>query len=141
MEGEFGMRRWAVVVMALVAAVAIGTIAYQAGVAHGIAVQPPAVATPATPGGAQPAPPPYPYYAYRYYGPWHFGFIGPLVSLFVFFFILRALMWGLFGWGWGWRRRRWYYDHPGDGPSRFDDWHRRAHERMRDDGAPAPPGA
>jgi hypothetical protein len=55
---------------------------------------------------------------------------------------MRALFWGLcgFGWGWGWRRWR-YYDGPYDGPSRFDEWHRRAHERMRDDRAPAPPTA
>jgi len=142
MESEFGMRRWAVVVFALLAAVAIGAIAYQAGVAHGIAVQPPpAVAAPGTPGApAVPAP----YYAYRYYGPWRSGFFGPLFGLLFFFFILRFLFWGLcgFGWGWGWRRRRWYYDHPDAyGPSRFDDWHRRAHERMRDDRAPAPPTA
>jgi hypothetical protein len=130
------MRRWAVVVFALLAAVAIGAIAYQAGVAHGIAVQPPpAVAAPGAPGApAVPAP----YYAYRYYGPWRFGFFGPLFGILFFFFILRFLFWGLCGFGWGWRRWR-YYDYPGDGPSRFDEWHRRAHERMRDDRAPAPP--
>ena len=126
MEGEFTMRRGVAVVLALVAAVAIGALAYQAGFSHGLAVQAPAGA------------------AFRYDGPWRFGFVGPLVSLFVFFFILRALMFALFGWGWGWRRRWWrdgaYFD-PHHGPYEFDEWHRRAQERMRDDRAPAPPPA
>jgi hypothetical protein len=125
-----------VVLLALLAAVVIGGIAYQAGVAHGIALQPPpAIAAPGAPGApAVPAP----YYPYRYYYGPRFGFFGPLFGILFFFFILRLLSWGL--WGWGWRGRRWrYYDYPGDGPSRFDEWHRRAHERMRDDRAPASP--
>ena len=138
MNGESVMRRWAVVALALVAAVAIGTIAYQAGVSRGIALQPPpAVTAPAAPGGAQVAPPPpYPYYPYRYYGP-RFGFFGPLLGIFLFVFLLRAIFWGACGWGW---RRRWgYYGYPDYGPSQFDDWHRRAHDRMRDDRAPSAP--
>jgi len=143
MDSEFPMRRWAVVALAVVAMVVIGTIAYQAGVSQGIALQPPpVVAAPAAPGGAQaaPVPTPYPYYPYRYYrrGPFGlFGFVGPLFGLIFFIFFMRMIFWGLFGWGW---RRRWHYD-PDYGPSRFDDWHRRAHERMRDDRAPAPPTA
>jgi hypothetical protein len=145
MDSEFPMRRWAVVALALVAAVAIGTVAYQAGVSQGIALQPPAATAPVAPGAAQATPPPYPYYPYRYYGrgPFgFFGFVGPLFGLIFFIFIMRTIFWGLFGWGWGWRRRWMYrgYD-PDYGPSRFDDWHRRAHERMRDDHAPAPPSA
>ena len=148
MEGESGMRRWALAALAVVVAVMIGTMAYQAGVSQGIALQPaPAVAAPAAPGGAQaaPAPAPYPYYPYRYYrrGPFgFFGFIGPLFGLIFFIFVMRTIFWGLFGCGW--RRRWWYHDRyydPDDGPSRFDDWHRRAHDRMRDERAPAPPGA
>ena len=143
MEGEWRMRRLAVGVLALLAAVAIGTIAYQAGVSRGIALQPPPVAAaPAVPGGAQAAPPPpYPYYPYGYYRPWRGGFIGPLLGIFFFFFVLRALFWGAcWGGGGGWRRRRWgYYDYPYDGPPRFDEWHRRAHDRMRDDPAAGAP--
>ena len=142
MESEFGMRRWVVVALALIAAVVIGATAYQAGVSQGIALQPPVASAPAAPGGAQAAPVPYPYYPYRYYGPWRFGFFGPLFGILFFIFVMRALFWGLcgFGWGGGWRRRRWYYDHPDAyGPSAFDDWHRRAHERMRDDRPPAQP--
>lgn len=142
MEEEFGMRRWAIVAFALLAAVAIGVVAYQAGVSEGVSLQPPPVVTaPAAPGGQ--ATPPVAY-DYRYYRPWRFGFFGPLFSVLFFVFVLRALSWGVFGWGlgWGWRRRRWYYDHPDDyGPSRFDEWHRRAHERMRDDRTPSTPGA
>jgi len=126
MDREFTMRRGVAVALAFVAAVAIGALAYQAGFSHGLAVQ--------VPPGA----------AFRGYGPWRFGFVGPLISIFVFFFILRVLMFALFGWGWGWRRRLWrdarYLDAQ-FGPFGFDEWHRRAHERMRDDRAPAPPGA
>jgi hypothetical protein len=133
------MRRWAVVALAVVAAAVLVTIAYQAGVSHGIALQPPAAVAPAAPGAAQaaPPPPPYPYYPYGYYGPRRGGFFGALLGIFLFLFVLRAFFWGLFGWGW---RRRWrYYGYPDDGPSRFDEWHRRAHDRMRDDRGPAAP--
>jgi hypothetical protein len=145
MDREFGPRRWAVALLALIAAVAIGAVAYQAGVSHGMALQVPAVSAPGAPGapgGAQAAPvPPYAYYPYRYWGPWRFGFFGffgPLLSIFFFVFLLRMLFWG-FG-GWAWRRRYWHYD-PELGSPRFDEWHRRAHERMRDNSAPASPGA
>ncbi len=138
MEGESGMRRWAVVVLGVVAAAVLVTIVYQAGVSHGIALQPPVAVAPAAPGAAQAGPPPpYPYYPYRYYGPRRGGFFGPLLGIFLFLFVLRTVFWGMCGWGW---RRRWrYYDYPGGGPSQFDDWHRRAHDRMRDDRAPAAP--
>jgi len=137
MEGEFGMRRWAVVVLAVAAAAILVTIVYQAGVSHGMALQPPVAVAPAAPGAAQAAPPPYPYYPYRYYGPWRGGFFGPLLGIFLFLFVLRTVFWGM--WGWGWRRRWRYYDYPDYGPSQFDEWHRRAHDRMRDDRGPAAP--
>jgi len=134
MDGEYRGRRWAVVVLAVVAAVAIGATAYQAGVSHGLALQPPPVVAPGG-AGAQAVPPtPYPYYPYRYYGP-RFGFFGPLLTIFLFVFLLRALFWGFGG---GWRHRYWYYD-PELGRSRFDEWHRRAHERMRDEGGTPSP--
>ena len=138
MDSDFRMRRWAIVALAVVAAIAIGATAYQAGVSHGIAMQPPAASAPGVPGSAQAVPPPapYPYYAYRYYGPWRFGFFGPLLTIFLFVFLFRMLAWG-FG-GWGWRRRYWPYD-PEFGSPRFDEWHRRAHERMRDGGPTASP--
>ena len=133
MDGEFRGRRWGIAVLAIVAAIAIGGTAYQAGVSHGIALQPPAATAPGAAGGAQAVPvPPYPYYPYRYYGP-RFGFFGPLLTIFLFVFLLRALFWGG-----GWRRRYGMYD-PELGQSRFDEWHRRAHERMRDGGGTPSP--
>jgi hypothetical protein len=140
MDREFPMRRWVVAAVAIVAAIAIGSTAYQAGVSHGIAMQ--AAAAPGAADGAQAVqPPPYPYYPYRYYGPWRFGlfgFFGPLLTIFLFVFLLRTLFWG-FG-GSRWRHRYWQYD-PELGASRFDEWHRRAHERMRDGGAAPPANA
>jgi hypothetical protein len=58
---------------------------------------------------------------------WHVGFpFGALFLLFWLFVIGRGLFWG---WGCGgWRYRRyasWY-----DDPSRWDEWHRRAHDQM-----------
>ena len=56
-----------------------------------------------------------------------FGFFGPLLTIFVFVFLFRALFWG-FG---GWRRHHMYWNYdPELGQGRFDEWHRRAHERM-----------
>ena len=138
MDSESRMRRGAIVAVAVVAAVAIGATAYQAGVSQGIAMQPPAAIAQGAPGGAQAVPPPatYPYYPYHYYGPWRFGFFGPLLTVFLFVFLFRTLAWGVGGWGW--RRRYWHYD-PELGPSRFDEWHRRAHERMRDGGGTPSP--
>jgi hypothetical protein len=137
MDSESRMRRWGIVALAVVAAIVIGATAYQAGVSHGIALQPPVASAPAAPGGAQAVPPPpYPYYPYRYYGPWRFGFFGPVLTILLFVFLFRMLFWGFFGWGW--RRRYWHYD-PQLGPSRLDEWHRQAHERMRDGGAAASP--
>jgi len=43
---------------------------------------------------------------------------------------------GLF-WGGHWRRRR-YYGGPYDLPPAFDEWHRRAHERMTKEPAGSP---
>ena len=145
MEREAGARRWAVLAMAIIVAVAIGAIAYQAGVSQGIALQPPPAVAAQGGGaanGAQATQAPYPYYGYRYYGPWRFGFFGPVFSIILLVFVLRAIMWGLFGWGLGWGWRRWrYYDHPGYayGPPQFDEWHRRAHEQMRDGRGPSTP--
>jgi hypothetical protein len=134
MNGDFGMRRWAVVVLAILAAVAIGTAAYQAGVSRGIALQPPVAAAPPAAGAPAVVPPPYPYYpyGYGYYRPWHFGFFGPLLFVFFWIFLFRAIFWAGGGW-----RRRWRGGDRDYWPQRFDEWHRRAHERMG--GEPAPP--
>ena len=69
------------------------------------------------------------YYGHPYgwgFGFFPFGFLFPIFGIFLFFALLR----GIFG-GWG----RGYYGHRGwygdgqqhDVPSRFDEWHKRAH--------------
>ena len=50
-----------------------------------------------------------------------------VVTFWVGFWVL--LIRGLF-WGWPWGRGRHYHGRLEDLPADFDDWHRRAHERM-----------
>ena len=62
-------------------------------------------------------------------GHWHWGFpFGPIIAIFFWVWLIRAFIWGFRG-PWGWRRRWRYYDYYDD-PRGFDEWHRRAHERM-----------
>ena len=112
--------RWVAVLALVLVSIAVGTIAYNAGVSHGLAVSAPAAG--AVQGTAPGAPgPAYYYYARR---PWGFGFF-PLGLLLLFWFLFaRVLLWGG-----GWRRR-WHYPGPYDTPPSFDEWHRRAHEQM-----------
>jgi hypothetical protein len=132
MNGHYGPRRWVVILLVVIMASAVGFLAYNAGVQHGVAIS---GAMAVERGAAPPANPyPYPYpYAYGWH-PWGFGFgffpFGFLFPLFFFafwFFVIRALVWGG-----GWRRH--YGRHGGgdrrDLPPMFDEWHRRAHERM-----------
>ena len=114
-------QRWIVLVGALLLATAVGFWAYQAGVAHGIEQSAKIVVPPAA--GTYPYPYPYPYYGWH--RPWGFGFLA--VPLFFIFWIMvaRMIFWRAGAYGWYGRRCR------GWGPDeRFDDWHRRAHERM-----------
>jgi len=108
---------------------AIGTWAYDAGVAHGMAEASRQVAVPVE-GAAR-------VYVWPGPGPWGHGFgffpIFPFIALFVLFAFVRVLFW----------RRRWAGYGPGrcghahDAvPPMFEEWHRRAHERQ---GAPSPP--
>ena len=100
--------RWITIVAALVLAAAVGVMAYNAGVANGIAQSGKIVSVP---GG------PYPYYGWH---PWGFGFFfGPLFFFLFFFVILRGLFWRR-----GWRRG-------GCGYRDLDEWHRNVHERSR----------
>ena len=48
------------------------------------------------------------------------------------FLAFRVFFWG------GFHRRRWYYPGPYDAPPSFEEWHRRAHERMTGE-SPAQP--
>jgi hypothetical protein len=111
MGDRFRNRAIVGVLLAVAAAAAVGMFAYNAGVAQGLAESARWAATPG-------APPPYPYM----WRPWGFGFgFFPILLLLFFFFGLRRLLGGGRGWGYG---------HYGDGvPPRFEEWHRRAHDR------------
>ena len=124
--------RWFVVVAAL-GALLIGVVAYNAGLSHGAAQAAIAAGSAATPGTPGVPVPPYAY-AWGWHRPWGFGF--PFFFVIFFWFILLK---GLFSGG-PWRRR-YYYGGPDRMVDGFDEWHRRAHERMRDDHAPSTPTA
>jgi hypothetical protein len=72
------------------------------------------------------------YYGHPYgygwgFGFFPFGFLFPLFGLFLFFGLLRAIFWGWGGRGY-YGHRGWYGDgQQHDVPSRFDEWHKRAH--------------
>jgi ABC-type Fe3+ transport system permease subunit len=106
--------RWAAVLAALLIAVGVGVISYNAGVSHGLAIGA------SSSGASVPAP----FGPYGWYRPWGFGFFGPFVFVLFWFLVFRLLFWG------GFYRNRWYYRGRYDFPSSFDEWHRRAHERL-----------
>jgi hypothetical protein len=103
----------AVLFVAVLIAMVVGFIAYHAGVAHGLAIGPQATGNAAAV-----------FRPYRWFRPWGFGLLGPFVFVLFWFFLFRVLLWGG-----PYQRGLW---HPGyyDAPSRFDEWHKRAHERM-----------
>jgi hypothetical protein len=119
-------RRFKLVVLltAVLLASVVGFVAYNAGVSHGLAIS-----------GAGGNPPAGPFPPYGFYRPWGFGFFGPFLFVLFWFFLLRVLFWG------GFYRRRWMYSGSPDVPSRFEEWHRRAHERMNTTPPQAQPGA
>jgi hypothetical protein len=108
MNGHGGFGRGAAALLMLLVALGVGWAAYSLGVSHGLAQSGTVVA------------------AYR---PWGFGF-GFLFPFLFFFFFLRLLFWG------GPWRRGWY--HPGwrGLPPAFEEWHARAHERMKAEPSP-----
>jgi hypothetical protein len=122
----------ALVLIGVVAA--IGAYAYQAGVAFGMAQNLPAVD-----GEAFKAPFPYYWMPYRHFygfGFPGFGFLGclvPLFLLFLFFGLMRALIWRPH---WGHMHhhgpwRRWMGPDSEDAPPFFEEWHRHAHEEKK----------
>ena len=95
--------------------IAVG--AYDAGLSQAVVQQAPA-------GGTVPVA----YYGHPYgwgFGFFPFGFLFPLFGIFIFFGLLRMLFWGGRGY---YGHRGWYGDgQQHDVPSRFEDWHKRAH--------------
>jgi hypothetical protein len=97
--------------------IAVGVLAYNAGLSHGLAVSTPAA------GGA-------PSVVYHYGRGWNWGFFPFGILLWVF--VVRFFFWGCGPRRWYYRHGPWAgpYDGPADGPGSFDDWHKRAHDRM-----------
>jgi len=116
-------RRWIPFLAAVILSALVGIVAYNAGVAHGLAVTPPSAGTPM----------PYPWHPYGWYHPFGFFPLFPLFFLFGFFLLARLLFWG--GYRRGWQRGGWY----GGVPPGFDEWHRRAHEGDRQQSAASSP--
>ena len=125
------------VLVLIAGAVSLGAYAYNIGVAQGLAQS----------GQLGDLPPgaemrPYPYYGgpFWFYRPFGFGFLGcfgPLLFLFLIFVLFRGLWWGgRWGYGPGWR-----HGHGDKGiPSRFEDWHRQAHNQGGEQTPASPEG-
>jgi hypothetical protein len=62
---------------------------------------------------------------YGWHRPWGFGIFFPFFFVFLWLVVLRGSSGGASPVA--------YYRHWDDMPSRFDEWHRRAHEQMRPD--------
>jgi hypothetical protein len=140
MHGSGSGRRFAalgILLLLLGVGLTVGFLAYNAGVAHGVAVaaHAPALEQGAGEGARAVAPAPG-YYGPGYYGygwhPWGFGFFfGPVLFILFWFVLLRALFFRAW-WGGPWRRHGYYGGYGyGCGPGRWqrgrydDDWHRR----------------
>jgi hypothetical protein len=102
--------RWVAVFAAVLVAAVVGIASYNLGVSHGLAAGAP---------DGMPVP-------YGWYRPWGFGLFGPFMLVVFWFLLLRIFFWG------GPHRRRWHYPGSYDAPQAFEEWHRRAHERMSD---------
>jgi hypothetical protein len=126
MEKESAMRFFAAAILVLVLGGLVAAGAYEAGLQSAVQVVVPAA-------GSAPAVAPVAYYGHPYgwgYGFNPFGFLFPILGIFLFFALMRAVIGGGRGWG---HYRGWYSDDHGV-PGRFDEWHKRAHE-----GGPAAP--
>jgi hypothetical protein len=136
MESDYRRRGgWVVALATVLLAAFVGYFAYNAGVSHGVVAGQQISAGGAAAAVPPGVPPAYWYgYGYGWHRPWGFGFFGPFLFFAFWFLILRGLFWGG-----PWRRYRCYGGRYGyyDPPPTFDDWHRRAHERMtKEPGAP-----
>jgi len=119
MDGFEGRRGWVLALVVVLASAAVGLVGYNIGISHGMAQ---GAGTDAN--------------FYGWHRPWGFGFMFPLLFFFAWVVLFRGLWWG-FGGPW---RHRYYY--PGEyGPHpRFDEWHRRAHDRMKENPPADDPG-
>lgn len=121
MERHNRAARWAAVLAAIVLAAFVGVVAYNAGIAHG------AVAAQQIANGPAAFP------VYGWYRPWGFGLFGPLLFIAFWFLVLRTVFWRGPWRGYGCYGRGYYGT-----PMAFDEWHRRAHERMTRDASGSP---
>ena len=115
------MRFFTAAILVLVLGGLVAAGAYEAGVAQGSA-QIVAVA----PGVAPAVAPAVAYYGHPYgwgFGFFPFGFLFPILGLFLFFALMRALVGGRHGYG----HHGWHAESQSGVPGRFEDWHRRAH--------------
>ena len=110
------------IILTLVIAAIVGVGAYQLGVAQGLAATGTAVA-------------PAVYYHPFFFG--GFGFLFPLLFIFLIFALIRGAFWG----GWGRRYGGWGggYGYPSP-RERLEDLHREMHsEKPKDTGTASPP--
>ncbi len=121
MNGSEQRRRWAVVLMVVLVSVVVGLVGYNVGPSQGLAQT--GVATDG--------------HFYGWHRPWAFGFVFPFLFLALWFGLFRGLWWR---WGGpGPRRHRYYAGWDAPHPA-FDEWHRRAHERMKESPPADDPG-
>jgi hypothetical protein len=125
MRDRFPIRAIVLLLLVLAGAAAIGVASYNAGVQHGFVEASRTAALP--PEGTRPV--------YVWAGPWHPGYF-PVFPFFFGFLIVVLVLRGLW-WRGSWRRGDWGPGRHDGVPPAFDEWHRRAHERMA--GTPPPP--
>jgi hypothetical protein len=115
MHGDGRWRRWAALMvlgLMVLAASVVGIASYNAGVAHGLAISASASAPDIERGAQVAIHHPYGYYGYG----WHpFGFLGPLLFVFFWFFVIRMLFWRR-RWGGPWGRHGYWRHGYGPGP-------------------------
>ena len=114
------MRFFTAAILVLILGGAIAAGAYEAGLQNAVQVVVPAA-------GAVPAvAPAVAYYGHPYgygFGFFPFGFLFPILGIFLFFALMRALVGGGRGYG---HHRSWSNDDQSV-PGRFEEWHKRAH--------------
>ncbi len=123
MDGKWFMRLVALV-LALLVIVGIGYGAYNLGVAQGVVAK-------ASPAAGQGATTPVPYYGWPLIGApfWGFHLLGLIFGIFVVFAVIRLISFAIWGPRWGhWRRMHAGWDEELDVPTKFREWHDRAHK-------------